>query len=413
MTMIEKNPSRSHWLDSWHVNPSANREYDFIDGLRGVAILMVLCCHHLYVNPKSGPAILFLGQLFGTGGHGVELFFTLSGFLISWPFWKRKFAGAERAVPTGYARRRFWKIYPPLALSVIIFTPIYIFLHKDWSYLPIAAQWLAGIAFILPVSGKFNPVMWTLVIEAQFYMVLPLIFLCLKRISPKSSLWIITLLFLVVPAVFRALSGLSASFFPDINSHFPSTLDAFCLGILVAGLDSQGSLKQGWAVLGKGGVVLWPMGLLLLAWMDTYPEYHSPALVTAENWLEKIGSGCLLCYVANPQLPIARLLCAPWLRWCGIVSYEWYLFHQPIALWSRGIFGPAGGNPVKYAVIVGGSFLFSTILSALVYRFFSLPILKYGRGNRNLKLEGREEKSEKLKAEALRDDAGAEAGSIN
>jgi peptidoglycan/LPS O-acetylase OafA/YrhL len=72
-------------------------------------------------------------------------------------------------------------------------------------------------------------------------------------------------------------------------------------------------------------------------------------------------------------------LCAPWLRWCGIVSYEWYLFHQPITLWARTFFGPADGTLSKYVAIVSGSFLTSLILTALIYRFFSLPILKFGR----------------------------------
>jgi len=70
------------------------------------------------------------------------------------------------------------------------------------------------------------------------------------------------------------------------------------------------------------------------------------------------------------------------LRWCGIISYEWYLFHQPIIIWGRHIFGPAGGNPAFYAAIVGGPVLLGLILSALIYRFYSLPILKHGRGGK-------------------------------
>lgn len=381
MPVTEINP-RTHWLDKWHVNPSANREYDFIDGLRGIAILMVLVCHHLYVNPQSGPVVLFLGELFGTFGRGVQLFFALSGFLISWPFWKRKVARSLEVVPPGYARRRFWKIYPPLALSVIILTPVYIFLSHDWSYLRVALQWLVGIPVLLPVSGKLNPVMWTLVVEAQFYVVLPLVFASMKRVSTKASLGVITLAFLLVPAAFRAITGLSADFYPSINSHFPSALDAFAFGILVAGLDTQGILKRGWARFGVAGMVLWPMSLLLLAWIRRHPASNSQALETASTWMEMAGSGCLLCYVANPQHPVARLLCAPWLRWCGIISYEWYLFHQPITLWARQIIGPASGSAARYSAIVGGSFLVSTILAACVYRYFSLPILKYGRARR-------------------------------
>lgn len=382
MSEIETHAPMESWLNAWHVNPSANRDYDFIDGLRGIAILMVVCCHDLYVNPNSGPAIQFFGAFFGAGAGGVVLFYALSGFLISWPFWKRKFATDKQVVPRGYARRRFWKIYPPLALSILVLTPLYMFLDPDGSYLPIAARWLAGFPFLWPVSGKLNPVMWTLVIEAQFYMVLPLVFFLARRVPPRASVWVIPLIFLVVPVAFRAWTGLSATFQPVINSHFPSALDAFCLGILVAGLENQGALESRWAVLGMAGVFLWPLALLLSAWAGAHPELQGVKLETTVGWIEKIASGLLLCFVANPQHPAARRLCSPVLRWCGIISYEWYLLHQPMIILGRRILGPAGGNPVFYAVVVGLPVLLSLILSALTYRFFSLPLLKYGRGGK-------------------------------
>jgi peptidoglycan/LPS O-acetylase OafA/YrhL len=343
---------------------------------------MVLCCHHIYVNPKAGPTTQFIGAFFAAGAGGVVLFFAISGFLISWPFWKRKFAGGAQAVPPGYAKRRFWKIYPPLVLSVVLLTPVYIFMNHDGSYLGIAAKWLVGIPFLWPVSGKLNPVMWTLVIEAQFYMVLPLVFLMLRKVPAKSCLWIIPAIFLLVPATFRAYTGLVPNFAPDIDSHFPSALDAFCLGILMAGLDNQGGLEKKWALLGTAGLLVWPVTLLLIAWARTHPALEGSALDQSLPWLEKIGSGLLLCFVANPNHPVARLLCASWLRWCGIISYEWYLFHQPITNWARNIFGPAGGNVALYVAIVGGSFVVGGILSASIYRYYSLPILKYGRGNK-------------------------------
>lgn len=370
------------WLDAWHVNPSVNRDYDFIDGLRGVAILMVLCCHCIYINPNAGPIIQFLGALCNAAAGGVVLFFAISGFLISWPFWKRKFARNEQAAPPGYAQRRFWKIYPPLALSILILTPVYIILNHDGSYLPLAAKWLMGIPFLLPVSGKLNPVMWTLVIEVQFYITLPLVFIMLKKVSGRVCLWLIPLLFLVGPMIFRAGTGLSPTFNPQINPHYPSGLDAFCLGILMAGLDTHGLLGKKFARLAMGGLVLWPLALVLAAWSHAHAGLESSPMGNKFLWMEEIGSACLLCYVANPTQSVARLLCAPSLRWCGIISYEWYLFHQPMVNWARLLFGPASGNVALYLAIVGGSFLASGILSALIYRCFSLPILKYGRSKK-------------------------------
>jgi peptidoglycan/LPS O-acetylase OafA/YrhL len=300
--------------------------------------------------------------------------------LISWPFWKRKIQGAKQAVPSGYFQRRFWKIYPPLALSVLVFTPIYIFQNADWSYVSIAVKWLAGLPFVLPVSGKLNPVMWTLVIEAQFYITLPLLFVGLKRVPPKICLWIITLFFLLVPIAVRLTTGQRATFHPYINSHYPSALDVFCLGVLIAGLENLGILKKKWAWVGVAGIILWPLSLAVAAAANLHPENRSFAVDEIVNGMLKIAAGCLLCFVANPRHLIAQLLCAPWLRWCGIISYEWYLFHQPIYGWIRQSSGQANGNALKYIAIVGGSFCICLIVSALVYRFFSLPILKYGRG---------------------------------
>ena len=84
-----KNPVR-HWLEPWHVDPSANRNYDFVDGLRGIAILMVLVCHSIHAREQQDFVARYLLCFRDTLGRGVDLFFTLSGFLISWPFWKRK-----------------------------------------------------------------------------------------------------------------------------------------------------------------------------------------------------------------------------------------------------------------------------------------------------------------------------------
>jgi peptidoglycan/LPS O-acetylase OafA/YrhL len=372
--------AKKHWMDVWHVNPSVNRDYDFIDGLRGVAILMVLVGHHFYINPQPGPFVKLLGSFIGTGGHGVTLFFALSGFLISWPFWKRKAGRVDpEVIPRGYGWRRFWKIYPPLALSIILLTPVYIFMRHDWSYLSVAAQWLAGLAFLVPVSGKLNPVMWSLAVEVQFYLVLPLVFIFLKRFSLKTCFWFITLIFLAVPVAVHIVTRCSPTFYPDINSYFPTGLDSFYVGIMIAGLENSGALQKNWAKLGDLGLLLLPVALLILSWLTRHPEHKSFWAMESVNWMVKIGAGCLLFYVANPKKLCPRLLCAPWLRWCGIISYEWYLFHQPILFWAREIFGQAQGNVLKYMAFVGSPLLVSLLISALVYRWYSLPILKSGR----------------------------------
>src|ERR1044071_8892959 len=215
---------RGAWLDRWHVNPSVQKEYDVIDGLRGIAILLVVGCHLVYINPSSGPLTHFIGGVFAAGSCGVIVFFALSGFLISWPFWKRKIAGNQVAVPPGYAKRRFWKIYPPLVLSVILLTPIYVLRSQDWSLIQVALQWLVGLPLVKPVNGALNPVMWSLVVEVHFYLLLPLLFVMLKKVSARTPLWILFLAFLAIPTAWRwinASRGIFFSLHPEINVHFP------------------------------------------------------------------------------------------------------------------------------------------------------------------------------------------------
>ena len=95
------------------------------------------------------------------------------------------------------------------------------------------------------------------------------------------------------------------------------------------------------------GLVLWVLALLVYAWLYPYPQTRGFATDELTLGAFKAAAGCLLFFVADPQHAAARFLSAPWLRWCGIISYEWYLFHRPLILWARESSGPAGGNLLK------------------------------------------------------------------
>jgi len=346
--MIKKIHSQrtpDHWLNAWHVDPSANRSYDFIDGLRGLAILMVVAGHYLYFKEGSSLGSRFLLSFLGTLGSGVSLFFTLSGFLISWPFWKRKANASESLIPPGYGWRRFWKIYPPLALSVLLLTPCFIiWMGHAPLFLLTAGQWLTGLAFLMPVSGKLNPVMWSLVVEIHFYLILPLLFLLTKPLSARTCLWVISLLIFAVPTTIQAITGQAPTFFPEISDPFFTGLSSFCLGVFLAGVDAQKIWNKGWARAADFGWGILLCGLLGLAWVRLQPQVNAGIAPHLFHWVFMLGTGCLLCYAASPECPRAQWLCAPWLRWCGIISYEWYLFHQPMIYWSREFFGGANGG---------------------------------------------------------------------
>lgn len=379
-------PHHASWLDSWHVNPTLNKDYDAIDGLRGLAILMVLACHFLYVNPTAGNTVKFVLGIASAGYWGVTIFFCLSGFLISHPFWKRKIRGAAQTIPPGYFARRFWKIYPPLALCVVLLTPIYIARYGNaHSYLTTAGQWLVGWSWIHSVSSRINPAMWSLIVEVHFYLTLPLLFLAVKKLSPKSALWTVFALLLIAPTAFRWFNAAHDIYFqlhPIIKVRFPTLLDSFAFGVLLAGLENLKGLKKSWSQLGDFGLILLAASLAATSWFALHPIAKPELQQEIIGWAVKISAVMMLCFIADPSHPRSRFFCQPWLRWCGLISYEWYLFHQPIILWARESFGPAGGNIFKYAAIVGGSFLLSLAIAVIVYRYFSLPILKFGRAKR-------------------------------
>jgi len=371
------------WLDKWHVAPSNTKSYDFLDGIRGIAILMVVACHLLYVNPTQSEGIRLIFGFFAAGTYGVTVFFALSGFLISLPFWKHK---ANGTVPNllRYAKRRFWKIAPPLALSILLLTPIYVYLHgNSAAYWDTAFKWLTGQAFVIPVSGKLNPVMWSIIVEVHFYVLLPLLFLCLRKLSYPATLRLLFLMFLLIPPLARWIYssyGQEFSIHPLIKVHFPSMLDPFAAGILVAGLYQSGKLRASIAKCAPLGLFGLIIALWLSSWAVTYGTPHAGLCHKIAHLLVILSTGLLLTFVANPQAASRWFLDNPVLRWLGIISYEWYLLHQALFWFTWKILGNADGSVMIYLTKVMVPGVISLILAAIFYRFFSLPILVATRG---------------------------------
>jgi peptidoglycan/LPS O-acetylase OafA/YrhL len=165
-----------------------------------------------------------------------------------------------------------------------------------------------------------------------------------------------------------------------INIHFPSKVDAFAFGAFVAGLEcGWKGLPKSWVRLGDIGMVLLTLTLGIYCVLIYYHLQIGFLIYTLIEVLVRFSTALLLCYSAQPQHPRAQLLCLPWLRWCGLISYEWYLFHQPLLIWSRQFNGSARDSLLHYLYIVGIPVALGLIFSATVYRFFSLPILRLGR----------------------------------
>jgi peptidoglycan/LPS O-acetylase OafA/YrhL len=204
--------------------------------------------------------------------------------------------------------------------------------------------------------------------------------LIFRRLSFRICLWLIPLTFLVM-GVCRDLSyGLRTVTKMDmsiLSIPFPSNLDVFSIGVLVAGLHCRGFLERRFAILGTLGAILFLFMLPIQALAHMKPLEHWEEMILGA--FIKLACGLLLLFISNPKSAAVIFLGNPLLRWFGLISYEWYLIHQPLIFWARESFGPAQGSALKYLGVTGGCFLLSLLLGAVIYRIFSLPILRFGR----------------------------------
>src|SRR5882724_10656327 len=139
-----------------------------LDGLRAIAALMVVF-YHCGVELRLPPFVI-------PGYSGVHLFFVLSGYLISRPFWARLVSGQPLPSWRKYGARRFVRIYPTYFVALVVFIAMRFAGHL---HTPTFADVLlhALLVFNWGDAAQFfviNIAMWTLAIEAQFYVILPI-----------------------------------------------------------------------------------------------------------------------------------------------------------------------------------------------------------------------------------------------
>ncbi|HVA33512.1 MAG TPA: acyltransferase, partial [Candidatus Baltobacteraceae bacterium] len=158
------------------------RRLGVLDGLRGVAVLLVLWYHVWEISWLPAPAT-WLQFVPETGFVGVLLFFFLSGFVIAYPFVRA--TAADRATPSWghFAWRRCTKILPSYLLSIgVAYALGYAQIQPNASPGPDLASHLLFVHTWFPDRfGTINGVLWTLAVEVEFYCIFPAIWWCFKR----------------------------------------------------------------------------------------------------------------------------------------------------------------------------------------------------------------------------------------
>lgn len=288
-----------------------------LDVLRGLAILMVVTYHGLYwsgvVSSSRIGALIVKASV--SGWLGVNLFFVLSGFLIT------GILIDTRNRPAYYRRfyfRRVRRILPVYFLTIAVL----IFLHTlTFGSTMVALAFLANY-HIFPVVGGFGP-FWSLSVEEQFYLLWPTV---VGRVDIRS----LTILSLALCLVEPALRWLTFSYHLPLGDVHSSTLliaDNLALGALAAifARSRYGSIKNGMKV----GLAMMVAGLVIL--MAGLPfgiisrTNAFGATFQTVPW-NLFFTGSLLFLLALQAPFFAGMWTAP-LRFLGYISYGLYLYH--------------------------------------------------------------------------------------
>jgi peptidoglycan/LPS O-acetylase OafA/YrhL len=359
----------------------AGRRDPALDGLRGVAILLVFIFHYGGGLRSSNALLRVLGYFTEAGWTGVILFFALSGFLITGSLWDSR---DERDVLRNFYARRILRIFPLYYAVVLIaliaavargnrlgeLTPVLLyggFLQNVPGFVDTALK---------PVSPLPLFHLWSLAVEEQFYILWPavVLFAGTRARVLKLSLWIVAL-----SELFRVLTHL-----PFVPGEFAATLDPFLLthaGTLALGAALALALRgPNWPLVERWAVpAFWSgMVLYLLSSWQSGTFYLSPA---PQFTVGLLGVGI----ASTAVLPIAMragrtrtILSSPPLRFLGRISYGFYVLHifiEPLVDVLGADAAHADSGPWYQFARFVIAFPLTTVLASLSFYLFEQPIL--------------------------------------
>jgi peptidoglycan/LPS O-acetylase OafA/YrhL len=360
---------------------SARKHNAALDGLRGVAILAVMLYHFTGSYKGANPLLRLWSGVAGAGWMGVDLFFVLSGFLITGILYDT--AHAEHKVKNFYARRalRIFPLFYAVLFGLLLLTPV---LHMHWRpehllyffYLSNIDHLLVP-DFQLPSQWVNLGHLWSLAVEEQFYLLWPFV---VWRVKNRTRLLRIILAVLVAGPILRALllaTGMDAL---EMSRLLVARADSLLFGGGVALLARGPSPDR----IPAGKILIISVSLLgIFLYFAHGPEASSAWIATVGYSAIAMCSASLILLAQEGSNWVTALFDRPLLRFFGRYSYGLYLFHGLYFVYLRHLSGRLehrmhSGLLTQLFLAVFG-FLLSIALAVLSYRFFEAPILSLKR----------------------------------
>lgn len=316
------------------------------------------------------PAVLaypmrFLNEI---GWIGVDLFFVLSGFLVSGLIFieikNKKQFDIKR-----FLIRRGFKIYPTFYLLIGVTLAVSLISQKEIRCSQVLSE---ALFYQNYVPGLWNHT-WSLGVEEQFYIFVALTLSCLAKVKWVSLFPIVCSVFLIVCPILRTVYaiGHEFSYIPSLTAtHF--RIDSLLLGSLLSYLNTfkpekftqiQNALKRTWPVA--------IISSLLLPWF--FPLTKSVFMPTIGFTVLAIFGGIILVGLLDA---IWHLRIWKTMAFLGGCSYPIYLFHMPCKFWPKAIIQSALGIDIPPALNVIIFFISAIVLGVFISLKIELPLLK-------------------------------------
>lgn len=300
-----------------------------IDGIRFVAILMVVL-HHIsfFVQYKDTNIYrdqkvkMFLKTIFISGHLGVEIFFVLSGLILSMPFASNFLKNTEKPSLKKFYFRRLTRLEPPYILMITVLGITLFFMHK-FSGIVLLKSYLASLTYthLLFYPGMpilINGISWSLEVEFQFYLIAP--FLCYIFSFNRAMRRIIILLCIVLLILVQSL------FITQTVSLF-CYLQYFLLGFLLTDLYITEDYKR---VKNVFSIPIGILSIILILMMPNEKTLIPSELIVYKFYLLTVIF--VFFYVAIFSPFWKKALSIPFISNIGGMCYSIYLIHFTIII---------------------------------------------------------------------------------